>query len=389
MTARSSRRRALVLPAVAIAGVLASACGTSQAAPSAAAGLHVTFTAAVCGGKVSAPKPGMRVFQLTNEANNGAEVDLINPASGAIYAEIEALGPGTTRPMRVELGSGQYAFRCVIEDLDPVTGPAFTVAGHVSGDPAILPVTNDDLIGPAKAYHTYVTARLVVLARQVRTLDDDVQAGHLGAARAAWLPAHLTYETMGAAYGTFGDFDDQIDGRPDGIIGGVTSPKWTGFYRLEYGLWHGQSAAQLRRPARQLETDVLGLQKAFPAMEIDLLDMGLRTHEILENALEFQLTGHDDYGSGTTLATTAANITGTQELLSLLHPLLVTRYTALASVYTWLTELQQLLDAQQHDGRWTPVSQLSTAAREQIDAACSQTLQVLAPIAVITEPRRV
>ena len=35
---------------------------------------------------------------------------------------------------------------------------------------------------------------------------------------------------------------------------------------------------------------VRGLQAAWPAMEIDLLDMGLRTHEILENALEFQLT---------------------------------------------------------------------------------------------------
>ena len=37
-------------------------------------------------------------------------------------------------------------------------------------------------------------------------------------------------------------------------------------------------------------------------------DIGLRTHEILENTLQFQLTGHDDYGGGTTLATTLANI---------------------------------------------------------------------------------
>ena len=44
---------------------------------------------------------------------------------------------------------------------------------------------------------------------------------------------------------------------------------------------------------------------SWPRTEINLLDIGLRTHEILENALEFQLSGHDDYGSGTTLATTA------------------------------------------------------------------------------------
>ncbi len=124
-------------------------------------------------------------------------------------------------------------------------------------------------------------------------------------------------------------------------------------------------------------------------MEIDLLDIGLRTHEILENALQFQLTGHDDYGSGTTLATTAANITGTEELLTILHPLLVPRYAGLPQVYRWLARLQDLLHAQHHGGSWTPVSKLSMIAREQIDAAASQSLEDLAPIAVITEPRLV
>ena len=80
---------------------------------------------------------------------------------------------------------------------------------------------------------------------------------------------------------------------------------------------------ELAGPADQLAADVRALPAFWPGMEIDLLDIGLRTHEILENALQFQLTGHDDYGSGTTLATTAANITGTRELLAVLHPLLV------------------------------------------------------------------
>ncbi len=133
---------------------------------------------------------------------------------------------------------------------------------------------------------------------------------------------------------------------------------------------------------------MLALRQAFPAMEIDLLDVGLRTHEILENALQFQLTGHDDYGSGSTLATTSANITGTWELLKILHPILVTRYAGLPAATGWLTRLQRLVDAQDHGGRWTPVSRLPVLTRQRIDAAASQALQELAPIAVITEPRR-
>jgi iron uptake system component EfeO len=369
------------------AGVLA--IGLAGCGASAATGNVITVSTAACGTGWQDPQPGPQTLRIDNASTEGGEVDLIDPANGAIYAEVQGIGPGTTTPMQVDLGSGRYAFRCLLEDTDGITGPVVTVGGHVRGARAILPVTTNDLLGPAREYRAYVTVGLQVLAGQTRVLAADVQAGQLSAARAAWLPAHLTYERLGAAYGTFGNYDTEIDGRATGLPGGVSDPSFTGFYRVEYGLWHGQTAPELTGPAVRLYHDVLALQAAFPAMEIDLLDIGLRTHEILENALEFQLTGTDDYGGGTTLATTAANITGTRELLQILHPLLVVRYQGLPSVYLWLNRLQTLIDAQQHpDGSWTPVGALAVTTREQIDAAIGQALQELAPIAAITEPRR-
>jgi iron uptake system component EfeO len=367
----------------------ALAVGLAGCGASAATGSVITVSTGACGTGWQDPQPGPQTLRIYNASTEGGEVDLIDPANGAIYAEVQGIGPGTTTPMQVDLGSGRYAFRCLLEDTDGITGPVVTVGGHVRGARAILPVTTNDLLGPAREYHAYVTAGLQVLAGQTRVLAADVAAGRLSAARAAWLPAHLTYERLGAAYGTFGNYDTEIDGRATGLPGGVSDPGFTGFYRVEYGLWHGQTAPELTGPAVRLYHDVLALQAAFGAMEIDLLDIGLRTHEILENALEFQLTGTDDYGSGTTLATTAANITGTRELLQILHPLLVVRYQGLPSVYLWLNRLQSLIDAQQHpDGSWTPVGALAVTTREQIDAAIGQALQELAPIAVITEPRR-
>jgi len=368
-----------------IAGALAGLSGCSSGTPSAS---PIMVNTGTCGAGWQHPEPGLQTLRIYDGATEGGDIDLIDPANGAVYGEVEMLGPGTTASMSVDLGSGSYAFRCLFDDTDPMTGSVIKIDGHVRGATPILPVTSNDLLGPAKEYQAYVTAGLAVLAGQTHALAAAVQAGDLAAARAAWLPAHLTYERLGAAYGTFGNFDDEIDGRATGLAGGVNDPKFTGFYRLEYGLWHGQSAAELTGPANELYHDVLGLQSAFPTMELSLLDIGLRTHEILENALEFQLTGTDDYGSGTTLATTAANITGTEELLQILHPLLVPRYPALPQVYTWLNRLQSLIDAQhQADGAWTPVTALSTADRQQIDAAIGQALQELAPIAAITEPR--
>ena len=194
------------------------------------------------------------------------------------------------------------------------------------------------------------------------------------------------YQTLGVAYSSFGNYDSEIDGRADPV--GVNSPQWTGFYRLEYGLWHGQAASELTPVANTLNTNVHQLLAWWPTQQVEPLDLVLRTHEVMENALEFQLTGHDDYGSGTTLASTLANITADRYLLSLLHPLLVTRYSGLPAVYTWLDRLQSLLEKEHlRNGSWVSVSALPTTTREDIDAACSQLLQELAPIASIAEPR--
>lgn len=384
-------RRMLAGPMLAgpVLAVTLLAAGLSGCGSQTAAGNVITVSTGACGTGWHQVTAGMQTFRVRNSGTAGAEAYLINPATGAVFAEVAGLGPGTTRPMRLDLGSGSYAFRCFIQDTGTLTGPTVRVGGHHQGAPGILPVTTDDLLGPARVYHAYVSAGLDTLARQVGLLTRLIRAGRLIAARAAWLPAHLTYERLGAAYGTFGNYDTEIDGRPDGLPRGVSDPAFTGFYRIEYGLWHGQGPRQLRGPAAKLGRDVAALRRFWPGMEVDLLDLGLRTHEILENALEFQLTGHDDYGSGTTLATTAASITGTRELLTILRPLLVARYPGLPAVYTGLDKLDRLLVAEKRPGgHWTPVRALGTDRRLQIDAAAGQILQELAPIAAISEPRR-
>jgi iron uptake system component EfeO len=381
-------RSALWLTIGALAILPLAACASPGVSASSSSADEISISTGACGGSWHLAAPGQHTFQIHNSASDAAEVELINPATGAVYDDIENLGAGTTDPMEVDVGSGSYAFRCLIEDTDAITGPTEKVPGHTAGETAILPVTDNDLLASAAEYHQYVTGGLVTLASQANTLNQAIQGGNLAAARSAWLPAHLTYERLGAAYDSFGDFDGEIDGRADGLAGGVDSPDWTGFYRLEYGLWHGQSAATLKKFSSQLTRDVSALQKSWPSTQIDLLNMGLRTHEIMENALQFQVSGHDDYGSGTTLATTEANITGTEVLLTELHPVLAPRYAGLPAVSLWLNRLQKLIEATHTSHGWTAVSKLPTPARQDIDAAASQALVELAPIADITEPRR-
>jgi iron uptake system component EfeO len=383
---RTRRLIAAVFASTALAGAVTACSSGTPAQTSAQADTVIAFNNATCGAKWDVSSPGWHTFDLENEATYGAEVDLIDPANGAVYDELENSGPGTTTQMSLDLGSGKYAFLCEVQDYDPFVGPTVTVSGNAKGTPAILPVTYNELYPLCKEDQKETTAGIKVLEQETGILASDVSSGNLAQAKRDWLTAHVQYQTLGVAYSSFGNYDGEIDGRADAT--GVNSSQWTGFYRLEYGLWHGQSAMELTPIANTLNTNVHQLLGWWQTQEVEPLDLVLRTHEVMENALEFQLTGHDDYGSGTTLATTLANITATRYLLSLLRPLLVTRYSGLSSVYTELDQLQTLLEKEHlTNGSWVSVANLPTYTREQIDAACSQLVQDLSPIASIAEPR--
>ena len=375
-------RNRRLLASAGAALITLAACSSGGGKPSNV----IDVSAAQCGGAWSVSGPGWHTIQISNQGTGGAEIDLVDPANGAVYYEIENTGPGTVNPITIDFGSGKYALLCLFSDSGPVQGQTVTVAGHASGTPAVLPVTYNDLIPLAKTYAAEEETALKVLASETATLAAAVRGGNLATARSDWLTEHLQYETVGDAYDAFGNFDTEIDGRADAT--GVTSPQWTGFYRLEYGLWHGQSLSSLVTVANTLNSDVDKLVAWWPTQQIPLSDVGLRTHEILENALQFQLTGHDDYGSGTTLASADAAVTASRVLLALLRPLLTPRYAGLPAVYSGLSQLQSLLEKEKlRSGWWVPVSAQPAATRQAIDAACGQVLQELAPTASITEPR--
>ncbi|GDY28394.1 EfeM/EfeO family lipoprotein [Gandjariella thermophila] len=379
---------ALVVLAVGAAAVLAWQRLSGDVAPAAAQGT-ISVSHSHCGEGWTDPRPGQQTFQLRNTDTTSEEVALVETATGAVYGEVEGLGPGVTRPMRVDLGAGTYAFRCAPEGAAPISGPRVHITGTGTGGPAVVPVTSNDLLGPVRQYQAYVAAGLDEVVTRTAALRDAVRAGDLDAARAAWLPAHLAYERLGAAYGAFGDVADRIDGRPDGLPGGVHDPGFTGFHRVEYGLWHGEDAAGLAAAADALAADTAALRADFPNQQVDPNDLGRRAHEILEDTERFELTGAADAGSGTSLATAAANLDGTREVLAVLRPLLAPRYPAMSEVDAWMDRLaRQLAAAARPGGGWTPLDQLPAGARARINGATGQLLELLAPIAEICQARR-
>ena len=386
--------RARRIVAVAVLAVVAGAAGTFWAFWPDSADTQdpeIAVSRSACGTGWSDPKPGPQTFRLHNTGSVTAEVDLIDPATGVIYGEVEGLGPATTRPLQVNLGNGSYAFRCLPEDSSAIVGPAARVTGGAERTgPGVTPVTHDDLLGPLKAYQQHVTTGLDELVANTGALKNAVHGGDRAASGAAWLTAHLTYERLGAAYDAFGDSDGALNGTSDGLPGGPADAGFTGFHRLESGLWHGEDLGALAVVADQLDTDARALRTSFGDSQVDGNDLGLRAHEIMENTLQFELTGRTDYGSGTNLATARANLDGTRAVLDVLRPLLTPRYPDLSKVDSWLARTESTLEAlHRPDGSWTPLAQLSRPQRQKLNADVSELTELLAPIAAIAEPRRV
>jgi iron uptake system component EfeO len=374
-----------VFLAIALSGCLA-ACGSTATA--AVTTPTVTVSVEHCGRGWTAPHPGQQTFTLDNDDIVAGEVFLVRSATDAVVGYVDNVAPGAEALLSVDLGSGSYQFRCVMSDRDVVRGATVVVPGHARGDSvAVAAVTQNDLIPITKAYQSWVEAALPALRSDASALSSDLNSGALAQAKVDWLRAHLDYERLGGAYGAFGDLATRIDGTTTGLVGGVSDTRFAGFHRIEYGLWHGQSAAQLAPYGSLLVAAIGELDTNLNETRIAPLDVAIRAHEIAENALQFDLTGESDFGSGTELASVDAELTGTAELLTLLRPVLASRYPDLGTTERRLAQAQSDVRDADVAGAWTPLTSLGTVERERVDSDVSELTDLLAPVAAICEPR--
>jgi high-affinity iron transporter len=373
----------VVVPALA-AGLTIAAIPDSA---SASTGTSVTITRHSCASEWAGGHTGSQTFAVDNASGMAGEINLDN-AAGGVVAEIETIGPGTTANMTASLGPGSYSFACLMSDGTTRSGPVEVTGRQQAATPAVKPVTLAELAGPNNAYRAYAATDLTTLTGQVRKIRADLTAGNLTAARRDWLTAQMTWERVGASYDSFGDDGLAVDGLPDGLQGGVNSSRFTGLHRLEYGLYHGQSARELLPAAKVLRTDI-GITRQHLASDDlvgDPTNLPIRAHEIVEDALRDHLSGIDNEGAGAAYPETYADTQVDQVVLGELHALIAARDPKLLPVLdSGLASLQAALLATKADGQWQPVRQVPLAAREQVNSAIGALLQNLAAVPGLLE----
>jgi len=392
----------------AVAGVLvvipALAAGTTIAAlpaASSASAAVVTVTRTGCARDWTSASAGTQTFTVDNQSGLAGEINL-DDASGDIVAEIETIGPRTSAQLSATLYSGTYVFKCFMGGLPATVSQLVrvTAAGNAAAaNPAVAspikgtavgvkPVTTGQLAGPNKEYQAYAARQLADLARAVTRIQADLRGGDMAAAKEDWLTAQLDWERVGASYDSFGNIGLAVDGLPDGLPAGVNDKNFTGLHRLEYGLWHGQSAATLLPVAATLASNVALVQQNLTSADLagDPANLPVRAHEILEDALRDHLSGLDDQGGDAAFAQTYADVQVTVAVLGYLAPLINARQPGLPEIAdSQLDILNQALLATRVNGQWQSLGTASLTAREHVDAAIDAVLETLAAVPDLLE----
>jgi high-affinity iron transporter len=245
-----------------------------------------------------------------------------------------------------------------------------------------------DLTPANDRYQAYAAAQLAGLARDVAKIQADLRRGDMAAAKQDWLGAQLDWERVGASYNSFGDLGVATGGLPDGLRDGVADKKFQGLHRLEYGLWHGQSAAVLEQVTATLAGNVAAVRKNLGSDDLagDPANLPVRTHEIIEDALRDHLSGMDDQGGGAAFAQTYAGTQVTRVLLGYLAPLIDARQPGLAATITaQIDSLQQALLATRAGDAWPSLGAAPLAAREHVNAATGALLETVAAVPDLLE----
>lgn len=327
-------------------------------------------------------------FRFVNEEAAGMEVYLQDVATERIYLEVEHFGRGATRAVTASVPAGSYRWVCITDYTIKFSHPVTVTGGPLPYDVyGITPLTGIDLRIPINNYIAWLTGRLPTLNEQIEQLRTSVRSGDVVAAKRDWLRAHLTYETLGGAYGAYGETGDAINGDPPRGVDAADA-KFAGFRKIEAMLWSGKPVDSIAPHVDALGgaveglTHVLALPNAIPP-----IDMGRRIHEILEDTLQKDLNGVGDAGSRTELATLDANIAGTWRALDPLMQILRLQDPYLDETEGQLRMTQQLARSYRSGSGWAPLSSLTTRQRAGINAAVQQCVELLSHAAVVLDPR--
>jgi iron uptake system component EfeO len=183
-----------------------------------------------------------------------------------------------------------------------------------------LAVSPLDLVQPVADYKVYVSRGVNRLVEDTAKFTTAVKAGDLKKAQELYAPTRFHYEMIEPIAELFSDLDGSIDSRADDHEKKEADNGFTGFHRIEYGLFEMRSTDGLAPVADKLNADVADLQKRITGLTVPPEKMVGGAAALIEEVGSTKITGEEDRYSHTDLWDFKANVDGARKIVELLRP---------------------------------------------------------------------
>lgn len=227
-----------------------------------------------------------------------------------------------------------------------------------------------DLVEPIAEYKIYITEKLDKLVEDTKTFTDAVKAGDVAKAKALFAPTRLSYEAIEPIAELFSDLDQAIDSRADDHEKAEADPGFTGFHRIEYGLWVKNSTADLTPFADKLLNDVTELRKRITNLTLPPEKVVGGAAVLMEEVAATKISGEEDRYSHTDLWDFRGNFDGAYKIVELVRPLIAQKETDfLKKVDANFAKVNTILDKYKEGEGYVSYEKLTDADRKVLAAA--------------------
>lgn len=231
-------------------------------------------------------------------------------------------------------------------------------------------------------YREYAINEIEAFVSATEGFTNAVIAGDVEKAKELYAPARMHYERAEPIAEVFGDLDPKIDARN----GDVPDAEWSGYHRIEYGLWKENTTKGYEEYAKQLMKDVQLLRAKVETVDVtpDLLVTG--AVDLLNEVSTSKVTGEEDRYSHTDLYDFVANVQGAEEIFTLLKPALKKKDPDLAaSIESQFTQVYSLLDEQKEGDGYKLFTDLTEEQVKKFSQAVDALAEPLSQIGIVTE----
>ena len=307
---------------------------------------------------------GRASFRIINRSDRAVEWEILDGV--LVVEERENIAPGLSQVINANLLPGDYAITCGL--LSNPRGTLQVTPTAESDAQAKAKPSMVAFIGPLSEFRVYLNSQGSALIKAVSALEQAIAAGDLSQAQALYLPAREAYQRLAPAAQRLAELDNAINARADYFEKREQDPAFSGFHRLEYGLFAQHSLDGLAPIAQRLLADVTALKQQLLAQSLppeQLVSILVRNLNSLADVRA--ASGEEERYSHLDLNGFAANLAVTRKVVELMRPLL-TKSAAdlLPGIDSAISAFAGQLDGLQVDGNYRTYDSVTADQRQQI-----------------------